>query len=91
MRANSLVGVDQLAIVMARSSRTSTEKGTETMAIDVLDERQEIVAFYEEVVRDLDRRLARIERTRHDTYRSVPAWQHLTRRRAYFLRLRAEA
>jgi hypothetical protein len=61
------------------------------MAIDVRDQRQEIVAFYEEVVRDLDRRLARIERTRHDGFRSVPAWRHLTERRAYFLRLRAEA
>jgi hypothetical protein len=61
------------------------------MAVDVCDQRQEIVAFYEEVLRDLDRRLARIERNRHDTYRSVPAWQHLTQRRAYFQRLRAEA
>lgn len=62
---------------------------TETMAIDIGDQRREIVAFYEEVVRDLDRRLARIERTRRDTYRSVPAWQHLAQRRTYFLRLRA--
>jgi hypothetical protein len=61
------------------------------MAIDVRDQRGEIVAFYEAVVRDLDRRLARIERIRHDTYRTVPAWQHLTQRRSYFLRLRAEA
>jgi hypothetical protein len=91
MRVNGLGSVDQLAIVMARSSRPSTEKGTEAMAIDVLDERREIAAFYQELVRDLDRRLARIERSRHDNYRSVPAWQHLTRRRAYFLRLQAEA
>jgi hypothetical protein len=61
------------------------------MTIDVCDQRREIAAFYEEVVRDLDRRLARIERTRHDTYRSVPASQHLSQRRAYFLQLRAEA
>lgn len=61
------------------------------MAIDLRDQRQEIAAFYEEVVRDLDRRLARIERSRRDTYRSAPAWQHLSQRRAYFLRLRAEA
>jgi hypothetical protein len=61
------------------------------MAVDVCDQRQEIVAFYEEVLRDLDRRLARIERNRHDNYRSVPAWQHLTQRRVYFQRLRAEA
>jgi hypothetical protein len=66
-------------------------KETETMAIDVRDQRQEIVAFYDQVVRDLDRRLARIERTRNGTYRSVPAWQHLTQRRAYFQRLRAAA
>jgi hypothetical protein len=61
------------------------------MAIDVCDQRREIAAFYEEVVQNLDRRLARIERTRRDTYRSVPAWQHLSQRRAYLLRLRAEA
>jgi hypothetical protein len=61
------------------------------MAIDVRDERREMVAFYEEVVRDLDQRLARIERARHDSYRSIPAWQHLAQRRAYFLRLRVEA
>jgi hypothetical protein len=61
------------------------------MTVDVLDQRHEIAAFYEEVVRDLDRRLARIERNRRDTYRSAPAWQHLSQRRAYFLRLRAEA
>ena len=61
------------------------------MAIDLADQRQEIAAFYEEVVRDLDRRLARIESSRRDTYRSAPAWQHLSQRRAYFLRLRAEA
>jgi hypothetical protein len=61
------------------------------MAIDLRDQRREIVAFYDELVRDLDRRLARIEHTRHDTYRSVPAWQHLTQRRAYFQQLRADA
>jgi hypothetical protein len=64
---------------------------TEKMAIDVRDQRREIAAFYEQVVRDLDRRLGRIERTRHDTYRSIPAWQHLTQRREYFLRLRSGA
>jgi hypothetical protein len=63
----------------------------EKMGTDVRDQRREIVAFYEELVRDLDRRLGRIERSRHETYRSVPAWQHLTQRREYFLRLRAEA
>ena len=61
------------------------------MAIDTCDQRREIAAFYEEVIRDLDRRLARIERTRHGTYPTVPAWRHLTERRAYFLRLRAES
>ena len=60
-------------------------------AIEVRDRRQEVVAFCDEVVQDLDRRLARIERARHDSYQTVPAWQHLTQRRAYFLRLRAEA
>jgi hypothetical protein len=61
------------------------------MATDVCDQRREIAAFCEELVRDVDRRLVRIELARPDTYQSVPAWQHLSRRRAYFLRLRAEA
>jgi hypothetical protein len=71
--------------------QTSSQKGTGMMAIDLRDHRPEIAAFYEEVVRDLDRRLARIEHARRDTYRSVPAWQHLAQRRTHFLRLRAEA
>jgi hypothetical protein len=66
-------------------------EGNETMTIDTCDQQREIAAFYEDVIRDLDRRLARIERSRHDTYSSVPAWRHLTERRAYFLRLRAES
>jgi hypothetical protein len=61
------------------------------MKIDTCDQQREIAAFYEEVIGDLDRRLARIERTLHDTYSSVPAWRHLTERRAYFLRLRLES
>ena len=70
---------------------TSSWKGTETMTVDTRDQRREIATFYEEVIRDLDRRLARIERTRQDAYRSVPAWRHLIGRRAYFVRLRAES
>jgi hypothetical protein len=66
-------------------------EGNETMAMDVSGQRREIVAFYEEVIRDVDRRLARIERNRHHTYRSLPAWQHLAQRRVYFLCLQAEA
>ena len=61
------------------------------MATDVCDERREVAAFCEELVRDVDRRLARIELTMPDTYQSVPAWQHLSLRRAFFLRLQAEA
>jgi hypothetical protein len=61
------------------------------MTIDTCDQQGEIAAFYEEVIRDLDRRLARIERTRHDIYSSVPAWRHLAERRVYFLRLLAES
>jgi hypothetical protein len=61
------------------------------MTIDTSEQRREIAAFYEQVIRDLDRRLARIELSRQDTYSSVPAWRHLTERRAYFLRLRAES
>ena len=60
------------------------------MAVEMIDQEREIAAFCEEVIGDLDRRLARIERTQHGSYRSLPAWQHLTRRRAQLLRLRAE-
>ena len=59
------------------------------MAIAASDQEREIAAFCEEVISDLDRRLARIERTHHDTYTSLPAWQHLTQRRAQLMRLSA--
>jgi hypothetical protein len=61
------------------------------MTIDSCDQQREIAAFYEKVIRDLDRRLARIERAQCRTYPSLPAWRHLTERRAYFLHLRAES
>jgi hypothetical protein len=49
------------------SGRPPSRERTETMVIAVADRRREIAGFCEEVVRDLDRKLARIERIRHDT------------------------
>jgi hypothetical protein len=61
------------------------------MLIDFGDQRREVIAFYDQVIRHLDARLARIERNKANTYWHLPAWQHIRRRREQMLRLQAEA
>jgi len=53
-------------------------------------QRREIIAFFEEAMRDIDIRIARIERNHPGGHGHLPAWQYLVRRREGLRQLKQE-
>lgn len=54
------------------------------------DQRGEIIALFDEAMRDIDIRIARIERNHRSTNAHLPAWQYLVRRREDLRQLKQE-
>jgi hypothetical protein len=86
--ANLMGDADAMNLVEMHTGRGPSFGARLESAVD--NQRREMIAFFEEAMRDIDIRIARIERNHRSAHAQLPAWQYLVRRREDLRQLRQE-